>query len=270
MVFHYENHIFEEPGLPVLYFPIRREPGSECGWLNWHKDLELTLVRSGEGWFQCDNERIPAAAGDVVVFNADELHNSYTAGGILELIVLVIDSDFLQELGAGYPETRFENRLRDPRCTSLIERIAQEIQANVPYRRAAVKALVAELAVLLCRSHASAREPGEDLCRSLSAVRRALRYIGDHLTEPLTLDDICAQVGFSKYHFCRIFREATNKTVVEYINGLRCMQAHVLLASGATVAQAAEESGFPNPSYFTTQYKKHMGVLPSEDRRPTH
>jgi len=35
-------------------------------------------------------------------------------------------------------------------------------------------------------------------------------YINSHCTEELTLDDISAMAGFSKYHFSRLFKEFTN------------------------------------------------------------
>lgn len=56
----------------------------------------------------------------------------------------------------------------------------------------------------------------------------------------------------------------TGKTPVEYIRIIRLKQAAGLLQKGMNVSQAAYETGFNNPKYFTKYFKEEFGMLPSE------
>ena len=59
----------------------------------------------------------------------------------------------------------------------------------------------------------------------LTMVRSAIQFLNSSYQQSLTIDDICRRVGSSKYHFCRVFRAVTGKTVVDYLNFLRCERA---------------------------------------------
>ena len=137
------------------------------------------------------------------------------------------------------------------------------------YYQAAVRANLGGLLVHLCRNwleEADFQNAKQD--KKLYMVKTAIRYIREHMTENLTVESISTAVGFSKYYFCRTFKEMTGQTVIDYINATRCGFARWLLLSGRyNVSETAERSGFTNLSYFTKIYKKYMGQLPSQAGR---
>lgn len=90
-------------------------------------------------------------------------------------------------------------------------------------------------------------------------------YIRQNMKSCLTLEDIAAYVGISKYYFTREFKRITGQTVFEYINVVRCKEAKRLITQGMTVSLAAQTCGFENLSYFTRTYKKCIGELPSNN-----
>lgn len=59
-----------------------------------------------------------------------------------------------------------------------------------------------------------------------------MEYMRVHFADPLTIEAVCAAVGFSKYYLCHGFRELTGCTVLDYLNSLRCDYAAQLLAFG--------------------------------------
>lgn len=85
--------------------------------------------------------------------------------------------------------------------------------------------------------------------------------------ETISLDTLCAYTGFSKYYFCRLFKEMTNQTVSSYINSFRCHEVQKLLKyTSMTVEEAAISCGFSNISHFYRMYKQHIGHVPSQDK----
>ncbi len=49
----------------------------------------------------------------------------------------------------------------------------------------------------------------------------SILYIKKHINEDLTAQNIANHVGYSVFHFCRIFSLITNLTVMEYIRKYR-------------------------------------------------
>ena len=63
--------------------------------------------------------------------------------------------------------------------------------------------------------------------------------------------------------FRRLFRQAYNAAPIDYLLDLRVRRADDLLMSGrCTVAEAAEQTGFRDESYFCRCFRQRMGVSP--------
>ena len=79
------------------------------------------------------------------------------------------------------------------------------------------------------------------------------------------VEALADEVGLSRVQLHRRMKELTGITVGEFIRNLRLQQAAKLLAAGdTTVAQVTYAVGFSNPTHFTSAFKKHFGVTPSE------
>ena len=98
-------------------------------------------------------------------------------------------------------------------------------------------------------------------------IEAILRYLSEHLTEPVSIDDLAARFFVSKYHMMRQFRAQTGYTIHGYLTGKRLMFARAMIAAGTPVLQASEESGFGDYSAFLRAYRKQCGAAPNQERR---
>lgn len=57
------------------------------------------------------------------------------------------------------------------------------------------------------------------------AMEQILAYIETHLDEPMTNRQLAELVGYSEYHFLRLFKEYTNMTCKHYISKRRLIRA---------------------------------------------
>ena len=64
---------------------------------------------------------------------------------------------------------------------------------------------------------------------TLKKLCRARDLMRDCYTEPLTLDDICAEAHFSSYHFLRLFNHAFGETPHRFLTRFRLERAKDLL-----------------------------------------
>jgi AraC family transcriptional regulator len=101
-----------------------------------------------------------------------------------------------------------------------------------------------------------------------SALLSTLIYIQTHLDGDLSLDVLAERVGFSAYHFHRVFRESIGEPVKEYIRRLRLEKsAYRLKISEETIMRIALEAGFSTHESYTRAFTRQFGVTPNEFRQ---
>ena len=93
-----------------------------------------------------------------------------------------------------------------------------------------------------------------------------LIYIDEHYADDLNLEDTAAIVGFSKFHFSRLFKQYTNTTFYDYLCKKRITRSQEMLAENFSITTIAYQTGFNTPSAFCRCFKKHTGYTPSEFR----
>ncbi|HLQ71063.1 MAG TPA: AraC family transcriptional regulator [Bacillota bacterium] len=100
-----------------------------------------------------------------------------------------------------------------------------------------------------------------------SAITRATAFIDNNFHDSISLDDIVAASGLSKYHFTRLFHEKMNTTPIQYLTKLRINKAIELLKNEQlTIEVIALKVGFSNGNYFTKVFRSYLGVAPSAFR----
>ena len=96
---------------------------------------------------------------------------------------------------------------------------------------------------------------------------RAIRYLGKHIAEPLSLDSLSKQLLTSKFHLCRAFKQHNGISIQQYIVEKRVMLAKERITEGMKPAEAAFSVGFSNYSSFYRAYKKLTGHSPKSERK---
>lgn len=100
------------------------------------------------------------------------------------------------------------------------------------------------------------------------AIQKSLTYIEQHLTEKLQLRLLAEYVGYSRFHFQRIFRKVIGKSVAEYIRERRMTQsARVLITTDLRVIDIAMTYCFNSQESFTRAFKKVYGITPGNYRK---
>ena len=96
-------------------------------------------------------------------------------------------------------------------------------------------------------------------------VEKVLRYIHEHFTEPIYIEEIAARVGVPTNRLRAIFRHAMGTTCSHYIQSVRIARAKALLClPSAQVARVAYEVGFESISHFNICFRKQTGLSPTD------
>lgn len=99
-------------------------------------------------------------------------------------------------------------------------------------------------------------------------VAKALHLIENYATTGLDVETLAIRTGVSRRKLEQHFRNAANTTPHAALLRVRIDAAKRLLASGnPLIATVAEECGFASPHYFTTVFRKVVGVTPGQYRK---
>ena len=100
------------------------------------------------------------------------------------------------------------------------------------------------------------------------SILTALKFIHQHLTTKIGVEDVVRQVPLSRRLLEMRFRQVTGKSIYQYIFDLRMERfSQSLLASDAPIADLAMEVGFPDSKNLARQFKQCKGCVPAEYRR---
>jgi two-component system response regulator YesN len=109
------------------------------------------------------------------------------------------------------------------------------------------------------RAHAQplpAREAGEN-----AALSELIRQVTDDLAHPISLEAAARRIGFSRSHFCRLFREATGESYNAFLTRVRMERACALLSvPGVRDKCVAQAVGIPDVQYFRKVFHQYTGV----------
>lgn len=95
-------------------------------------------------------------------------------------------------------------------------------------------------------------------------IARAIEYLSSHLHEPVTIDEMAAQVGMSRAVLHRKFKQATSMSPIQFVKSMRLNSAAMKIAKGMTVNEAAMDVGYVSSSQFSREFKRMYGQSPRQ------
>jgi AraC family transcriptional regulator len=102
----------------------------------------------------------------------------------------------------------------------------------------------------------------------LPRLRRVVERMRADLCTALDLKTLAAESGYSRNHFLRMFRAATESTPHQYLLRLRIERAQSLMKKKSLrIIDIAESCGFASQAQFSRVFKQVLGVTPSRYRR---
>lgn len=116
----------------------------------------------------------------------------------------------------------------------------------------------------------------QEICRKITDMRQATadnfnlsREIEAYIDENFADPDL--NISITSQHFDRspaylsgIYKKQTGRSLLEYINMKRIACAEELLKNGASVVEAAEQSGFRDSGGFIRTFKRYRGITPGQ------
>ncbi len=126
---------------------------------------------------------------------------------------------------------------------------------------------VATLWSLLCEASDHQAHLGESP-HGNAIVAAAIRHIEQRLAEPLSVAQLCVEVGVSYGYVTRLFKHHLGLSVMEYVRTRRANQAeHLIRSTTLPIKTIARNVGVPDLGQFNRLMRQMKGLSPRSIRR---
>ena len=249
--------------------------------LHWHSEIEIIAIKKGAGIVTVDLDRKTVTTGDIIFIRPGQLHsieqdgtNSMEYENILFKKELLISgqydlcaTQFILPLMKGniHTTTFFTPVL--PYYDDISSCI-EEIDKLSDKKKDGYQLMLKSTLFKLIFSIISNKDTGENTTniqtKSLEKLKFILKYVEEHYSEHITIEDMASLTFYSKSHFMKFFKSHIGTGFIDYLNNYRLMMAEQMIkTSDLTILEIAQLSGFDNISYFNRMFKKKYGVSPS-------
>ena len=266
ILIHYTN--YEMPVYPNNRLPFWCGVNGGFPHWHWHKAPELLYGLTGQSLVYCNDRKHLLKPQDTVFVNSEVLHAIESEPGATYL-ALRPDPCFFSENGLPLDRWFFTEYVKKNDRMTVLWQAVYDIQMaeKDAFRVAKYRCAVLALLIEFFENYRNDKSEQGRMKEKYHDVKAAITYIEENFTQSLTLDKISKSVGVSKYHLARLFKECTNRTMVEFIVISRVNFAKNLLRStDLSVKEVAFSAGFKNAPYFSKVFRKHLSCTPVEYR----
>lgn len=225
-----------------------------------HDQFGIGIITRGAQKSASGRGPVEAGPGDIITVNPGEVHDGQPigdAGRAWRMLYLDpgLIADLVREIGEGRAEDFvFSRPVMSDR--SAVEGFVRVYAAMTQMREtlAGESGLFQLIASLMERRPASRSVP--------PTIAGAKARIDDDPAAEVTLADLAAASGLSRFQVVRAFAQATGMTPHAYLVQRRIGIVRRMIAKGTPLADAAFAGGFADQSHMTRTFVRAYGVTP--------
>jgi AraC-like DNA-binding protein len=237
-----------------------------------HEELSLGLVLDGAIRLRTRTQVGVARPGSFVLINSDELHQGAAVDSlgwrcrtihVMPSVVQAVVDEFAVFGSAPTPWFDSPSFEDDALAAAFIDlhRLTETIASPLD-QQCRLARVIGRLITCHARKTSTllghGSEPG--------AVRRAKKFLDEHLSDKVTLEDLSKEADLPPFRLLRAFRRELGVTPHSYQIQARIRRVHGLIRTGIPLAEVAHDAGFADQAHMTRVYKNIMGGTPGQFR----
>lgn len=276
---------YQKKGYLVQEFRIFRLLDAKLNEIpfHYHDFHKILLFLSGSVDYTIEGKTYPLEPRDIVFVSAGEIHRPVVKESMpYERIVIYVSPSLFMRYQR--EQTDLEECFRIARKHSSVMHVPTGKSHDLLYHMEKLEKtaheqefahelyteiLFVEFMILLNRAlHAHEMETSHEASYD-EKIQIMLRYIHEHLTEPLSIDELAEKAFLSKYYLMRHFKAETGYSIHQYINSKRLLMARSLLDGPAPITEICYQCGFQDYTTFSRAFQRMFHMSPT-DFRGTH
>jgi AraC-like DNA-binding protein len=242
---------------PVLGVRFMTARGWNFPWRRLAGALEIAWVEKGQAEWQVGRYRGMNRPGSVTVTEPGELAVGRRILAAGDFFQIELDKERFGLDGG------LHRQLDTPRATERAAAVARAVRAEDG--ELAVKSALAELLDILARTPDPA-DVGTPLAAT-GLVARMQELVLDRYQEPLSLEELAAAAGISRFKAVRAFRQVLGVTPFEYLRHVRLERAAAALRRGERPIDVAAATGFADQAHLSRSFLAMFQMSPGSFAR---
>lgn len=258
--------------LPIQLYRLDSNHPEYIMQLHWHREFEIIRVISGSFTLFVNNTPYTLIAGDIAFVNCKALHRGEPENCRYDCIV--VDLNLLNRKGNATISSYVEPIINGELCVNaLLPFDGSALYAAVnglfniltekrnSFELAVMGSLYAIFGMLYDSGFVTEYKTSKRGAGQTAAISKLVEWIDENYTEQITLPTLAQRVGMTPNYLCRIFKEYTGNTPIEYVNLVRVEGVCNDIAHGQrNITTAAINNGYNDLSYFCKVFKKIKGT----------
>jgi len=263
--------------------PDRNKKPTEKKWIcDMHYHAEIELLQIMQGHLKCITQTgfVDADEGDIIFINEGIPHYTEVLSGTLNRLIQFRAENISPLYGTGinHNMSRFLRRSANDcmvlkkgtdicmEMTEVLNKMHDEINDCKAAYETYIKGYLTIITGILSRYNIIGTMTYNS--ESMQKILPVVNYTDLNFHKDISLEKICNKFSVNKSYFCRVFKKATGRTYIEYLNFVRVTEAERLLHSeNQSITDIALECGFVSVSYFNRVFKNTIGCTPREYKK---
>ena len=231
---------------------------------HFHDYYVIGLVEKGRRRLLCNNTEFTLSGGDMLLLDPSDSHGcEQSDGGVLDYRALNISREKMSELALEITKNAelpsfSEKVISNGELSGCFLQLHEMIMSGCTEfeKEETLLILISELINRFGKPFL------ECISTHTAPVERACRFMDEHYSEHITLDQLCECSGLGKSTLLRSFTRSRGVTPYRYLQAIRIGKAKELLEQGAKPIDAALMTGFSDQSHFTNFFGTFIGLPP--------
>ncbi len=266
-----------------FHHTVNTKPEEYTRSLESHSRIEILYLISGIVDYRINGSTFRISPGDIIIVNAQELHNLHIDTGVpYERIVLQFSSALIPKMNSidfSYPflnahlyehiiPKEIVSKTNILRTLKSISPLA--LTPNV-YNDAKIISRIIDIIAetskavetLMTRDYHLIPQP----VSTNNLLQEIIKYINKNLDKNYNIDVIANQFNISESYLHRFFKQHMNISIFKYINNQKLEYALSLLNQGYNPQYVSDFLGYDYYTTFYTQFKKRFKKSPKSATR---
>lgn len=256
-----------------------RDPRPGFVEVHHHDFYEVYFLLAGAVSYWVEGRVIRMTPGDILFINPMELHRPLPdpEEPVCERFVLWMDGEYLEKLST--PQLKLSScfdtsrpgyshliRPSGAERAALAARMGELVQESYSKNLGSDISAQGILLQLMVQLNRLAQQTGEirEAEQQSELVRRTMAYIVEHISSPLSLEEIAKQMFVSKYYLSHAFSGEVGVSIYRYIMLRRLLLARQMLLAGEPAGQVCRACGFTDYTAFYRAFKSEYGISPRQ------
>lgn len=234
---------------------------------HFHDYYVIGFIEDGQRYLSCKNNSYNIESGDLIVFNPHDSHSCEQIDNrTLDYCCINIQVDIMKKVAFEITNKEYTPYFKESVLfRSDIVFLLRDLHYMIMHKEIDFKKeelfffimeqLITEYSDTI--SSTKLQEPNTE-------IKVICDFLTNNYMKNITLNDLSALTGISKYYLLRSFTKQKGISPYSYLEAIRIGKAKNFLEQGISPIEVALKTGFTDQSHFSNFFKKLIGLTPKQ------